>query len=112
MLTQLRDAETIILKNSFIPYVGKEWNRLSTETRNSTSCQELRKSLLSFIVPICSSLFSIHHHVGVKLLARLRLGFSHLREHKFRHNFHNTMNTFALPFVQPQHLFRSFGSYE
>ena len=31
------------------------------------------------------SLFSIHDPQGVKLLSRLRLNFSHLNEHKFRH---------------------------
>ena len=70
----------------------REWNRLSTEIRNLTSCQEFRKSLLSFIKSTCSSQFSIHRPVGVKLLVRLRLGFSHLREHKFRQNFHDTLN--------------------
>ena len=81
-LTQLLDADDYF-KKFFIPYVVREWNRLSTEIRNSTSCQEFRKSLLSFIKPTYSSLFSIHHPVGVKLFARLRLGFSHLREHIF-----------------------------
>ena len=33
------------------------------------------------------SFFNIHDQVGIKLLARLRVGLSHLREHKFRHNF-------------------------
>ena len=33
------------------------------------------------------SLFSIHDPHGVKLLSRVRLNFSHLNEHKFRHNF-------------------------
>ena len=33
------------------------------------------------------SLFSIHDPQGVKLLSRIRLDFSHLNEHKFRHNF-------------------------
>ena len=37
-----------------------------------------------------NSLFSIHDPVGVKLLTRLRLRFSHLNEHKFRHNFKDT----------------------
>ena len=32
------------------------------------------------------SLFSIHDPQGVKLLSRLRLNFSHLNEHKFKHN--------------------------
>ena len=70
----------------------REWNRLSNEIRNLTSCQEFRKSLLSFIKSTCSSLLSFHHPVGVKLLVRLRLGYSHLREHTFRHNFHDTVN--------------------
>ena len=83
-------------KNSLIPYLVREWNRLSTEIRSSTSCQEFRKSLLSFVKPACSSLFSIHCPIGVKLLVRLRLGFSHLCEHKFSYYFHHTVNETAL----------------
>ena len=64
-------------KNSFIPYVVKEWNRLSTKIRNSTSWQQFRKLLLSLIKPSCSSLFSVHDLVGVKLLIRLRLSFNY-----------------------------------
>ena len=79
-----------------------EWNRLGTEIRNSTSCQEFRKSLLSFIKPTCSSLFSIHHPVGVRLLVKLKLGFSHLREHKFRHNFHDTLNPLCSGSLEPK----------
>ena len=89
-------------KNSFIPYVVRKWNRLSTEVRNSTYCQEFRKSLLFFIKHTCSSLFSICHPVGVKLLVRLRLGFSHLCEHKFRHNFHDTLNPFCCCNLEPE----------
>ena len=80
----------------------KEWNRLSTEIRNSNSCQEFRKPLSSFIILTCSSLFSIHHSVSVKLLVRLRLGFSHLREHKFRHNFHDTLNPSCSCSLEPE----------
>ena len=89
-------------KNSFIPYVVREWNKLSTEIRSTTSYQQFRKSLLSFIKPTCSSLFSIHHPVGVKLLVRLRLGFSHLREHKFRQNFHDTLNPLCPCSLEPE----------
>ena len=39
-----------------------------------------------------SSLFSIYDPLGVKLLTRLRLQFSHLNEHKFRHGFEDTIN--------------------
>ena len=77
-------------KNSFIPYVVREWK------------SQFRKLLLSFIKPTGSSLFSIHHPVGVKLLVRLRLGFSHLREHKFRHNFHDTLNPLCPCSLEPE----------
>ena len=39
-----------------------------------------------------NSLFAVHDIVGIKLLTRLRLGFSHLNDHKFRHNFKDTVN--------------------
>ena len=38
------------------------------------------------------SLFCIYDPLGVKLLTRLRLQFSHLNEHKFRHDFSDTIN--------------------
>ena len=34
----------------------------------------------------------ITHSLGIRLLNILRLGFSHLREHKFRYNFADTLN--------------------
>ena len=82
----------------------RERSKLSTEILNSASCQQFWKSLLSFIKPTCSSLFSIHHPVGAKLLVRLRigLGFSHLREHKFKHNFHDTLNPLCSCSLEPE----------
>ena len=35
----------------------------------------------------------IYDPLGVKLINRLRVGFSHLREHKFRDNFVDTVNS-------------------
>ena len=87
---------------SFIPYVVREWNKLSTETCNSTSYQQFRKSFLSFIKPTCSSLFSIHHPTTAKLLVTLRLDFTHLREHEFRHNFHDTLNSWCSCSLEPE----------
>ena len=34
----------------------------------------------------------IHNPKGIKLITRLRLGLSHLREHKFKHSFQDTIN--------------------
>ena len=39
-----------------------------------------------------NSVFSIYDPLGAKLLTRLRLQFSHLNEHKFRHDFGDTIN--------------------
>ena len=36
--------------------------------------------------------FNCHTPKGIKLLTRLRLGLSHLCEHKFNHNFHDSLN--------------------
>ena len=41
---------------------------------------------------IPNSLFNITDIYGIKLLARLRVSLSHLREHKFRHDFQDTIN--------------------
>ena len=48
--------------------------------------------LLKFIRPIENSTYKIYDPLGIKLLTRLRLGFSHLSEHKFRHNFADSLN--------------------
>ena len=50
------------------------------------------KNLLTFIRPSEKSIYNIYGPQGSKLLNRLRLGFSHLHEHKFRHNFADTVN--------------------
>ena len=38
------------------------------------------------------SLFSIHDQIGAKLLTWVRLKFSHLNEHKFRHKFRDSVS--------------------
>ena len=69
-----------------------EWNKLDPDYRNLDSHEMFRKKLLNFIRPSEKSIFNIYDPQGSKLLNRLRLGFSHLREHKFRHNFADTVN--------------------
>ena len=79
-------------KNSFIPNVINEWSKLDPEIRSSTSYNLFRDTLLKFIRPAQKKTFNINDSVGVKLLTRLRLGFSHLRDHKFRHGFRDILN--------------------
>ena len=37
-------------------------------------------------------MYNISDPIGLKFLTRLRLGFSHLNEHRFRHNFQECIN--------------------
>ena len=48
--------------------------------------------MLQFIRPVERKIFSINDSVRIKMLTRLRLGFSHLGERKFRNDFRNTLN--------------------
>ena len=51
-----------------------------------------RKSLLNFIRPSANKIYNINDTFVIKLISRLRLGFGDLREHKFKHNFQDTLN--------------------
>ena len=48
------------------------------------------------------SLFSFHHLANIKQLVRLRLGFSLLREYKFRCNFHDALNPLCSCKLEPE----------
>ena len=78
--------------NSFFSYTIKEWNKLILEIRNSESYNIFNRSLLKFARTILNSVFSVTEIYGIKLLIRQRVGLSHLREHKFRHSFQDTIN--------------------
>ena len=79
-------------KNSFFRSTISEWKNLDCKIRNSGSLSIFKKNLLNFIRPRANSIFNIHIPYGIKLLTRLRLGLSHLRNHKFRHCFQGTLN--------------------
>ena len=79
-------------KNIFFPSTLSEWNQLDPAIRNSTSnLIPLRKASLSLsdllqIVPQC------YNAKGMKYLTGLRVNFSHLCDHKFKHSFRDTIN--------------------
>ena len=47
---------------------------------------------MAFIRPVQSSIYNVFNTQGLTLLTRLRLGLSHLDEHRFRHNFKDCIN--------------------
>ena len=72
-------------KSTFSPSCSSNWNQLDPNIQNSSSIEVFKRAL-----------YMIHHPRGLKLLIRLRLGLSHLRELKFRHNFNDTIDPFCL----------------
>ena len=52
----------------------------------------LLKMLLKIGRRVPGPYFNIHNSVGLKLLTRLRVGLSHLNEHKFKYSFSNYVN--------------------
>ena len=70
------------------------WNDINLDStiRDSESIAIFKKRLLSFIRPIPSNVYNIFDPIGLKFLTHLRLGFSHLNEHRFQHNFQECIN--------------------
>ena len=86
------NMNTDYFKNYFFPYCVEEWNKLGQALKMSLSISKFKKGLLAFIRSNMRSVYGINDPLGLKLLTRLRVNFSHLREHKFRHNFRDTLN--------------------
>ena len=61
-----------------------------------------KTALLKFIRPTAAHVFDVTDYFGLKLLTRLRLGLSHLNEHKFRHNFRDTINPLCTCSLEPE----------
>ena len=101
-------CRTEYFKNLFFPCVVNDWNKLDPKIRNSTSNLIFRNALINFIGPSENKIFNIHDKVGIKLLTRLRLGFSHLHEHKFRHNFADTLNPLYPCSIEPERTMQFF----
>ena len=90
-ITPFKDRHNFF-KNSCFPSVISEWNKLNLEICNSVSLEIFKKHLLNFIRPNSSNVFNINNPLGLKLLTRLRIGFSHLKEHKLKHNFQDSID--------------------
>ena len=82
--------------NSFLSQKIREWNKLDTSICQAPSYSVFCKVILDFIRLTANSTFGTNDVCGLKLLTRLRIHFNHLREHKFKHSFQDTMNPLCL----------------
>ena len=81
-----------LFNNSFFPSTVIEWNKLDPGFTKAESLSLFTTIILKFIRPSPNSVYSCHNPKGLKFITRLRPGLSHLREHKFKHSFRDTIN--------------------
>ena len=73
--------------NSFFPFCIDNWNNLDSCIRLSSSLSNFKTNINNFIRPKSTSFYSIRDKEGIKLLTKIRVTFSDLRDHRFNHNF-------------------------
>ena len=74
-------------KISFL-YVGNDCNKLDPDIPSSS----IYNTMLTFVRSVEKKNLNNSDTCGIKIVKRLRLRFSHLVEHKFRHCFRETVN--------------------
>ena len=79
-------------KNSFFPSTIIERNNLDPTLSNSKGFADFKNSILKFIRPSPNNFFNCNTHKGIRFITRLPVRMSHLREHKFKHNFQHCLN--------------------
>ena len=72
--------------NSFLPYCIKFWNNLVT-VKSLPTLSRFKDHLYEFIRPKGSGFYGIHDKHGIKLITKIRIEFSDLRDHRCNHNF-------------------------
>ena len=85
-------CKTESFKNSFFPITTEAWYGLDPSIINVNSLEVFQSKLLAFIRPVQRSIYNVFNPQGLKFLIRLRLGLSHLNEHRFRHDFKDCIN--------------------
>ena len=73
--------------NSFFPYCYKKWTLLDDNLKNSPSLAVFKSNFLKGIRPTYKKCFNINDKTNIRVLTKLRVDFSDLRAHRFRHNF-------------------------
>ena len=80
-------SRMIRFSNSYIANILDKWNKLNAVVQWSPSISVFKRNFLQIIRPVKNPVYNIHDIKGVKILTRLRVKFSPLSEHRFRHNF-------------------------
>ena len=116
----LQDNQIHLLLSIVVPSIFKTLSYLChkgveqtwSDKRSCQSYESFHKALPNFIRPSENKIFNIHNQVGIKLLTRLRLGLSLLRQHKFRHNFEDTLNPLCSCCIEAETALHFFLRYQ
>ena len=92
MISCLISKSSIIISKKFSFLQVIEWNKLDLNVRNSKSLTNCKSKVLKYIRPSENSIILCDNPRGIQLLTKLRLVLSHFRDHKFKHNFLDTLN--------------------
>ena len=79
--------KTIFSKIRFFPLAVIEQNNLGHNIRKVVSFSVIKNNILKSIRPFPISVFDCETHREIKLITRLDVDLSHLRECKFKHSF-------------------------
>ena len=101
-------SRTDSFKYSFFPFTTSGWNKLDLKIQQSKSLLSFRNPLIKIGRPIPKPIYNVHNPVGLKLLTRLRLGHSHLNQHKSNHNLQDCLNPFCSCRLEVESVFHFF----
>ena len=73
--------------NTCFSNILDEWNKLEKAVQGSPSISVVKRNLLQIIRPVKNPVYNICDRQSAKILTRLRVKFSPLKEHRFKHYF-------------------------
>ena len=79
-------------RNYCFPSAVIEWKNLDSRLWKAKSFTDFKKNILSCIRRKANSVFNCNSSKGLKFGTIFHLGLSHLREHKFKHSFQDSIN--------------------
>ena len=80
-------CSTARFSNSFFPYCFNKWKEIDNKLKNATSLSIFKSNFLRNIRQPRKKIFNVVDRNGIKILTKLRVEFSDLREHRYKHNF-------------------------
>ena len=80
-------GRTARFASTYFQNVLFEWNLLDKNIKDSKTLAEFKRKLLAVIRPVGQSVYNVYNMDGIRNLTKLRVNFSPLNEHKFRHSF-------------------------